>query len=222
MKTKPILFNTPMVQAVLDERKTQTRRSRGLETVNEYLKGDPHNHSYPASKYYNGKLEQRIEVWDKSFVVKPQYHINNILWVRETWSPGGFENGIKTPFIYKADGDPNYKKIGETTFRTKWKPSIFMPKEACRIFLKVTNVRVERLQDISDEDAVREGCGKILHGTYTELPWFKNYSNRHHILTAVHSFASLWQKINGLGSWQQNPWVWVYDFERTEKPKKFL
>ena len=84
----------------------------------------------------------------------------------------------------------------------KWKPSIFMPREACRIFLKVTNVRVERLQDISDHDVIAEGI------VMEKTPFIE----------PCNAFASLWESINGIGSWALNPWVWVYEFKQIEKP----
>lgn len=102
----------------------------------------------------------------------------------------------------------------------KWKPSIFMPREAARIFLEVTDVRAERLQDISEEDAIAEGVEVI--GNAIGTPQYRDYLNRNGDHSAggwpVISFQSLWEYINGAGSWETNPWVWVYSFKRIEKP----
>jgi len=171
-KMKPILFSTPMVQAILRGQKWQTRRvvkpqpdSRGPRTANVLFED------------WHGKE------------IRPKYNVGDILWVRETFRPKSHGMPIGDPYEYRAtaleDGNPTDEP---------WKPSIFMPKEACRLFLKVTNVRVERLQSISEADARAEGV----------------YS--------VDSFFALWQKINGTESLAANPWVWAYEFEVTPKP----
>ena len=151
---------------------------------------------------------------------KAKYQVGDILWVRETWkiSP---EQCTWQKYSYKADYPYLLSELG------KWKPSIHMPKKAARIFLKVTNVRVERLHDISEADAIAEGvrldpdfgywcseCSKKGHGAsiICEDGFFK---------TAKEAFRSLWISINGLDSWEQNPYVWVYDFERIKKPQNF-
>lgn len=112
-------------------------------------------------------------------------------------------------YIYKADG---HHSKGTTGVRlqyspewVKWKPSLFMPKDACRIFLKVTDVKVERLQDITEAEAKAEGVqvADCCHAYY-------------------HGFSLLWQKINGKESWEANPWAWCISFEKIEKPAGFL
>ncbi len=106
-----------------------------------------------------------------------------------------------------------------------WNPSIFMPKEAARIFLKVTNVRVERLQDISENDAIDEGIDFFNHG-YGGSPvgiWYRNYKYGTNNCSPKYSFQTLWDSINAKKHpWESNPWVWVYEFERIEKPENFL
>jgi hypothetical protein len=102
-----------------------------------------------------------------------------------------------------------------------WKPSIHMPKEAARMFLKILNVRVERLQDISNEDCISEGIE--IEGTEEEFIFYKNYQyadEKHQV--PRNSFISLWEKINGAGSWNKNPFVWVYEYEIIKKPENFL
>ena len=215
---KPILFSTPMVQAILDGRKTQTRR---------IIKPQPLKQLFDVNMGYWSEEPSDL----KQPYIKSKYKVGDILWVRETWQQQYFEQEIKKSwagkcyvakdgFRYKADGvelDKSSKAFG------KWKPSIFMPKEACRIFLEVTNVRVERLQEISVMDAINEGIQKTWISDDEKSTMWKNYINNgkgsyHH---PVKSFSSLWESINGKESWKSNPWVWVYDFERIERPLGF-
>lgn len=160
-----------MVQAILKGQKWQTRRvvkpqpdSRGPRTANVLFED------------WHGKE------------IRPKYKVGDILWVRETWQHTKVLNLHPTDaafgYVYRADGQPWEDYEGWT-----WKPSIFMPKEACRLWLKVTNVRVERLQAISEADARAEG------------------------FDSIDSFFALWQKLNGTESLAANPWVWVYEFE---------
>lgn len=201
MKThnfKPILFSTEMVQAILAGRKTQTRRIIKIKTTPfiENLSEESmkkHLESPGAREIYGG------------------YNAGDILWVRET------SVFLHNQWIYKAEN------LSEMKLFSGWKPSIFMPKEAARIFLKVTNVRVERLQDISEVDAIAEGV--IQHSDYGSTGYI-HYGRREEALTdidAVWSFQTLWDSINAKKHpWESNPWVWVYDFERIEKPENFL
>lgn len=184
MEIKPILFSTPMVQAILEGRKTQTRR---------VIKPQPEEwkqlFSTDDTKFPIRKKAQGFEL------IKSKYNKGDILWVRETFAE--ITNGHNETFIeYKANGN---------TGDWKWKPSIYMPKKAARIFLEVTNVRAERLQDITGEDSVNEG---VPNGPYAINP--------------VTNFKKLWDSINSKRHpWESNPWVWVYDFERTTRPKEF-
>ena len=183
---KPILFSTPMVQAILDGRKTQTRRiiktdAKQIDWMPIVLNG------------YGGFCDEHGNP------EKPKYKIGEILWVRETFQP------IEHPelkYRYRAD-HLNPKSV-------VWKPSIFMPKDAVRIFLKVTNVRVERVQDITAMDAYSEGIKMTVSSSDADC-----------YLTAEEAFQLLWESINGKESWKSNPWVWVYDFERIERPLGF-
>lgn len=198
---KPILFSTEMVKAILEGRKTQTRRIVKPQPNGEYC-------GICTSSFENknvGKVGfadgDRLEE-----LIKPKYQISDILWVRETWCykmAHNFGSPIpdKSEIFYKADCD--IAEIGG------WKPSIFMPREAARIFLEVTDVRVERLQEISEKDAMAEGIS---------LP---NYAEQ--AISDVHYpdpdeiYADLWESINGKGSWDKNPWVWVITFKRVDK-----
>lgn len=210
MKTKPILFSTPMVQAILDGRKTQTRR-----IVKDSMLQENEN-------------EFKEEEFLKATIKKP-INKGDILWVRETWFPTRYDfkellqSGItslsKGNIIkYKADND--YDPIKDCVGRS-WKPSIFMPKEACRIFLEVTNDRVERLQDITEGDAKAEGVEKLSNPKHVQR-WKDYLIGREFLTSPMYSFKTLWQSINGKESWKQNPWVWVYEFKQVEKPKNFL
>jgi len=103
------------------------------------------------------------------------------------------------------------------------RPSLFMPKSACRIFLKITNIRVERLQDISEKDAVLEGV-RIIYFAESKLAVFRNYLLKEEkgTLNPIKSFFSLWESINGKESLNSNPWVWVIEFEKIDKSENFI
>lgn len=188
-KLRPILFSTAMVQAILDGRKTQTRR-----VVKP--KHEPTPHPFGVGEPF------------KHIDLCPYGQPGDILWVRETW---GYEFG--GDYLYKASHE-HMKSVGGLTDH-KWKPSIHMPFAAARVFLRIKSVRVERLQQISYEDAVAEG---IYRECPSETPlWaheWKDYLGGQSDLDAYGSFASLWQSINGPESWDANPWVWVVEFER--------
>lgn len=174
-----ILFNTEMVRAILDGRKTVTRRLVKPQTTD------------------------RITCGQKK--VAAPYQPGDILYVRETWSE------LSSGYEYKADGE-NIDHLGNVI---KWHPSIHMPKEAARIFLKVKDVRVERLQDITEEQAEKEG---FQAGSYEfkGAVWGQEDTEE---WTAVEEFRELWNstiKKSDLDryGWNANPWVWVIEFER--------
>ncbi len=217
MAIKPILFNTEMVRAILDGRKSCTRR-----LVKFFAKKNPLWTGYikDGLMLYNGRNEPCIR--------KAPYQPGDILYVRETWTE---ECG---KYYYRADYDSDYLDQCETlsggypascrnhpgcdgcmatSTRIHWHPSIHMPKEAARIWLKVTNVRVERLQEISAESALAEGADKYIH---TNGGLDENMT--------ITSFIGIWNStikksdINRYG-WDASPWVWVVEFERCEKPE---
>ena len=205
---KPILFNTEMVQAILAGRKTQTRRIIKLDTGQ--LIADTVEQI--SSNYFFFKKDNEAVAGRNS-----KYQIDDILWVRETFV--FIERKNKN--FYRADNDSSMKLF------SGWKPSLFMPKEAARIFLKVTNVRCERLQDISEEDAIAEGIIKCFVGNPTDFENSKMRVYRSSKLEegnvfAIDAFKELWQSINAKKHpWKSNPWVWVYDFEVIDKPEDF-
>lgn len=203
---KPILFSTPMVKAILEGRKTHTRRvikedKRGTwEAVNDVRRNSEYGATVPCY------LLREISVDDKSpNIMYPKYDVGDILWVRETWRicPDGI-------FCYKAIGDcDTCSTTRENAFNINWKPSIFMPREACRLFLKITDIRVQRLQEITEEDAMAEGV--------------KAYGPNNCSGTSARiAFAQLWDSLNERRGyeWRVNPWVWAISFERIKKPAK--
>ncbi|MFA5299764.1 MAG: hypothetical protein WC389_16385 [Lutibacter sp.] len=197
---KPILFSTPMVQAILRGEKTQTRRIMQEQPPCQLLSCGT------SGRYWADNPE---DLRAKYFRCK--YEIGDILWVRETWQHAKCLNinpeDENYGFVYKADGQP-----WEDYEHWTWKPSIFMPKEAARIFLKITNIRVDRLNDISESDAVAEG---IVMNNTPHIGWYW-MENVYSTDSPIMAYERLWQKINGEKSWAENPFVWVYAFERTD------
>lgn len=223
MSIKPILFNTEMVRAILDGRKTQTRRVV-KEFAGEEILSVSASDGTEIGKYgrdgWRGKLPDRHDGNTYCVEAKPPCKVGDILWVRETWGKLT-ECDVFPPyepneerFIYRADiGDPDH-------FQAKWHPSIHMPREAARIFLRVMDVRVERLQDITEEQAVMEGfsagCFEISGGPL-------GVEDDPETWTAVEVFDDLWNstikpKDRDIYGWYANPWVWVITFERCERP----
>lgn len=206
MKYIPILFNTEMVQAILAGKKTQTRRiaKYSAQRVYDFACADGKWYETYNPKYPPGHL---IEWYLRMGTVGPCM-IGDVLWVRETFD----DIELGKPWYYKADGDlrPECWK-GE-----KWRPSIHMPREAARIFLRVTDVRVELLATISDEDAIAEGAN--CKGGKNIGVEEKMRSN------AIERFANIWnstikRKDYDKFSFASSPWVWVITFERCGKPE---
>lgn len=190
MSIKPILFNTEMVRAILDGQKTCTRRIVKGAIPDDAMWGYT---MFTPKGCISCRGVYADEYGEKFF--RLPYQQGDILYVRETWCKGSWMNE-KERYYYKAD---------DNDFHCVWHPSIHMPKEAARIWLRVTDVRAERLQDMTDDDAEAEGCFD-----YTS--------------TAL-GFPDVWDStikksdIDRYG-WDANPWVWVVEFERCEKPKE--
>lgn len=218
MAIKPILFNTEMVRAILNGRKSCTRRIN--KDANDYVVPDmdfydSDKRTYAVHNYADKEHTDKLSISERTCPICP----GDILYVRETWTE---ECG---KYYYRADYDSDYLDPCETlsggypascrnhpgcdgcmatSTRIHWHPSIHMPKEAARIWLKVTDVKVERLQDMTDDDAEAEGCFD-----YTS--------------TAL-GFPDVWDstiKKSDLDryGWDASPWVWVIEFERCEKPE---
>ena len=214
VKERPILFSAPMVRAILDGRKTVTRRpvkGAGLKWLEDFTPeyvADPANSLCPY-----GKPGDRLWVRETWGVISHDFdEQGNMI----DWSPDRPATPIREmPFgrgyysghvIYRADGEAVWAgdDDGGGDDRSAWKPSIHMPRVACRILLEITDVRVERLQEISKEQALAEGvmsCERDID------PEGNDYS-------PVELFGGLWTMINGAESWHVNPWVWVVEFKR--------
>ena len=210
MKEIPILMSGLMVRAILEDRKFNTRRiikpsSRKAASFDFEWIADGIIKPYNVDKDGNFL----------SYIKCPFGRRGDVLWVKETWSiaPPICPEQDWLTYLYRASEDYyNYDYI-------KWKPSIFMPREACRIKLMVEAVRVERLQDISDEDAVAEGveASNKFEGKQGYLRQYKDYSctvEEMFHLDAYDSYQTLWESIYGKGLWEKNPWVWVITFNR--------
>lgn len=196
MAIKPILFNTEMVRAILDGRKTCTRRI--CKDANECTVPDMEFYNADKRTYavHNFADKEQMEQLSTAERTCP-ICTGDILYVRETWK--------EAPKGYYYYEDWQKDDIADVT---KWKPSIHMPKEAARIWLKVTNVRVERLQEITEVQAQAEGCNSgLLTGACTARGQFEDLWNS----TVKKSDLDRY-------GWDANPYVWVISFERCEKP----
>lgn len=205
MAIKPILFNTEMVRAILDGRKTCTRR---IVRPPYFVDGDENDkRSLITLRTATKNSSLYRQIGQMPYPDAP-YRMCDILYVRETWkkAPNGY-------YYYES------WKRNDIADVTKWKPSIHMPKEAARIWLKVTDVRVERLKDITEDGAKAEGA--IDNRGFIHSP--ENEYDRIH--TARDHFIKIWNStikksdIDRYG-WDANPYVWVISFERCEKPKE--
>lgn len=218
MSIKPILFNTEMVRAILDGRKSCTRQI--CKDANEYAVPDmdfynADKRTYAVHNFANREHSEQLSTAERTCPICP----GDILYVRETW---GYPIALNSneQYVFRAD------EVAESGFKNDshiWHPSINMPKEAARIWLKVTNVRVERLQDITDEQAKREGI------QYDECPtgftWKQETDMHNCYTTPIGAMQALWNStikksdLDGYG-WDANPWVWTIEFERCEKPEE--
>lgn len=210
----PILFNTEMVRAILEGRKGATRRS-----VKGYIPDDAvWGYTAFTPKGYISCRGTFADGYGEKFFKLP-CEPGDILYVRETWHKG------LERYIYRADYSDTEKFYRDgKEIKMKWHPSIHMPKEAARIWLKVTDVRVERLQDITPKDAENEGVGNLFYEDigYSEKNYGTEVDPEYGI--AKEQFAWLWEstvKKSDLDryGWNANPWVWVIEFERCEKPE---
>lgn len=196
---KPTLFNTEMVRAIQDGTKTVTRRVMKPQPRAIYYDGKVYDDDglYVVAENQNGGVEQ----------IELPYRPGDILYVRETWAAWSRTMGTPPALYYKADGN--------APDGIKWHPSIHMPREAARIFLRVTGVRVERLWEITEEQARAEGLYRGWKATETSTM----------ATTAKQAFMWVWDSTikpadRTLYGWMFNPWVWVIEFERCEKPEE--
>lgn len=225
MTYKPILFNTPMTRAILDGRKSATRRDP-FSTPQDLFTQEAavyrglymdENHNLKADFRYADGTDENI---------KARYQPGDILWVRETWcelarvDANGYTHYDDCQYYYATDGDYQIDLYGAGGFllenqKIKWHPSIHMPREAARLFLRVTSVRAERLQNITEDGIVLEGISRV---DIVERDAFNTHA------AAEDLFARLWDSTikpadREWYGWDANPWVWVIEFERCEKPE---
>lgn len=208
MKERPVIFNGEMVRAIIDGRKTQTRRPIKFPLLDKNM----------GCELAGNELAGEVRAGNYSNV--PFGQVGDRLWVRETWQgPLVDEEHLddylanvekfQTPQFceYAADGGarPEFCDLDDNV-RQGWRPSIHMPRWASRITLEITAVRVERLNDISEEDAKAEGVKTGVS------------PGHEHMMHQV-AFSELWQSIYGAENWRANPWVWVIEFRRVEVEK---
>ncbi len=238
MKERPILFSPPMVRSILAGTKTMTRRTRGLDEINK----EPDRYEFRELLAIDGDLFAVF--WDSGQVehvlVKcPFGRIGDKTWVRETWqthcdmdhiSPRDLPEGCDIQYPATYDG-----------WVSKRRPSIHMPRWASRILLEITDIRIERLQQISEEDAKAEGVEALDFERYApDFDWsvcplcggtclYTGYSadggarpDCDCLKCDTHKkrFRNLWEYLNGEGSWEDSPWVWAISFLRIEQERK--
>ena len=207
-KFHPILFSTPMIQAIIEGKKTQTRRVVKL----------PRFHPFRVEKQIKMLTIKDWILYDGNNenigTIKENYKVGDVLWARETFASKEINEeppGVKAHYF-----------ASDSFASSKWKPSIHMPKEFCRIFLKVKSVRIERLMDIREEDAKKEGVKMLPNGSYRNYHEEESEQNHKYTKEAKPSFITLWESIYGTGTWEFNPYVFVYEYERIEKPLDFI
>lgn len=236
-----VLFAAPMVLALWEGRKTNTRRIAKPSVVEciDYFGGGADGEPATKDSFQTGYRDDgSLGIWSTEYpeegsetITCPYGKPGDRLWVREAhqiWSRPMSHDSI---VCYRADNSTRVVKSGGcvripngtmtlgsplSEFERedgRWRPSIHMPRAACRLVLEVTETRVERLHDISDEDAIAEGIEQLPEGFWR----WKNYSDESKYVPSLgsplDSFLSLWQSINGAESWKANPWVWVVKFK---------
>lgn len=229
MRERPILFNADMVRAVLDGRKTQTRRI--IQSAAKNMQASGHKvieYREPGDKWYGEHVFSMCNqsgTWcdytKEQFLAKcPFGAVGDRVWLRETFRVHSRATDVAT-LVYKASEQQSWtqqthrvpiEKCNKPAVVDKWTPSIHMPRWASRITLEITGVRVERMFDISEADARAEGVEQLRGGFWRHYQpgWTQ------HQLSARGSFVTLWKSIYGEEGWQANPWVWVVDFKRVE------
>ncbi|KAF6684994.1 hypothetical protein [Pantoea sp. EKM20T] len=223
MRERPILFNADMVGAVLDGRKTQTRRI--IQSPAKNMQASGHKvieYREPGDKWYGEhvfSMRNQSGTWcdytKEQFLAKcPFGAVGDRLWVRETFRVHSRATDVAT-LVYKASEQQSWtqqthrvpiEKCNKPAVVDTWTPSIHMPRWASRITLEITCVRVERLNSMTEKDALAEGC----LGGHDSIPGYQYSATPHE------HFHHVWQSIYGADSWQANPWVWVIEFKRVE------
>lgn len=209
MKERPILFNAPMVRAIIDGSKTQTRRIMKPQPTLEGTWVQAAIRGGTASYGSEQGFRESHPGWC------PHGWEGDRLWVRETHAivprtAYAHSDGVDQVLRYDDNHDAAIFRADWTLSRggIKWRPSIHMPRWASRIQLEITGIRVERLQDISQEDAIAEGAPRS-HPSIDKVSREFGYED-----FSRSWYGQLWESINGAGSWDANPWVWVIEFRR--------
>lgn len=199
MTEKPILFKSEMVRAILSGHKTQTRR---------IVKPQPPFSTIPyphPEGYWMWQSTGKEQFFLGDNFVCPFGKAGDVLWVREAWA-----QTVSGDYIYAANHDPDHPPMG---LNGSWKPSIHMPKAACRLRLEVLSVWLERIQDISSEHAIAEGIEAV---EFHDRVRYKSYGMPMMVFqdSPIDAFSHLWRSINGAESWDFNCWVWVVEFKK--------
>lgn len=221
IKERPMLFAGPMVRALLGGSKTQTRRIVKLPHQNPLGQWEPTTFGgeYGGRTAAGATVPEQAAIWHTrtgDCLTSPHGQPGDRLWVRESYrlrreSLNGAPMDDVAPSMF-CDSTRHFEADGNAPgWAGKLRPSIHMPRWASRILLEITGVRVERLQDISEEDAIAEG-----------LPWrqctdWMGPGSTQRNFGPKDAYRGLWERINGAGSWDANPWVWVVEFKRVER-----
>ncbi len=211
MKEHPISMSTLMVKAILDGSKTQTRRTNGLDKVNEHpdewkldLLMDSTIASHPPAKVACFLPEDSLDPVNVVFVKCPYGQAGDSLWVRETWCLLAGDDEQGDPILYKADPANANEKV-------KWHPSIFIPRWASRITLEITEIRVQRVQEINADDCEAEGIESAIEDDDHMDTWAMRD------MDLIDRYHRLWDSINGKRHpWSKNEWVWCISFKKLE------
>jgi hypothetical protein len=236
MRERGIIFNAEMVRAVLEGRKTQTRRIMKVQPVPSktresdfWFSCNKTRSMVHVSDFIPGNCANLPDAHEYFSMCCPFGAVGDRLWVRETFRVHSRATDVAT-LVYRASERQSWTQqthrvpvvnCNKPVSPENWTPSIHMPRWASRITLEITGVRVERLQDISESDAVAEGIEPLPHDP--DLP--KMYHEYFPVgiknglrctMSASNSFRGLWESLSGKGRWQANPWVWVIEFKRVE------
>ena len=214
MTDRPILFSALMVRALLDGKKTQTRRSLSFSGYKDFTEFQP-----SATQGYDWAFRRAdmcwVELRHEELLARLRFKVSDRLWVRESWQLHGRASDLCTVAYMASVNHAGWNEAHEQfpnalagtmkarPFQEGWRPSIHMPRWASRITLTVTDVRVERLQDISAADCVAEGCA----GGHDSIPGYPFSA------TPKEQYWQLWNSINGKDAWEQNPWVVALTFD---------
>lgn len=213
MKERPILFSAPMVRALLDGSKTQTRRVVKPQPAGEIQRQVPGLDHWIDSKYWERKNQKENHGIGTRGFTCPHGKAGHRLWVREAWRVIAVADCF-APREITAASRIWYEAQGALPFHPsefgRLRPSMFMPRWASRITLEITGVRVERLQDISEADALAEG---VVKGPDHYAPPVPEKVKAFYDTSARRAYRHIWETINGPGSWAVNPWVWVIEFK---------